>query len=156
MSQWLVENILKGIKQAHELYYGLVLLVGPSGSGKTIVLQQIHERTGIPLININRELARRLLELNEKQRILQISPLLTDLIQTYPGDIVLLDNLEILFDISLKQDPLRLLLGLSRIKTIGAAWNGIIENNHVVYAMPDHPEYRRYELGNFLVFTPEI
>ncbi|MEN6474686.1 MAG: BREX-3 system P-loop-containing protein BrxF, partial [Syntrophaceae bacterium] len=40
--------------------------------------------------------------------------------------VVLLDNIEILFDVSLKQDPLRLLQGLSRNTTLVAAWSGEI------------------------------
>jgi len=42
------------------------------------------------------------------------------------ADVVLLDNVEVLFDVSLKQDPLRLLQGLSRNKTVVAAWSGEI------------------------------
>jgi hypothetical protein len=38
--------------------------------------------------------------------------------------LVLLDNIELLFDVHLKQDPLRLLQGLSRNKTVVATWNG--------------------------------
>jgi hypothetical protein len=55
---------------------------------------------------------------------------------------VLLDNLELLFDISLKLDPLRCLQDLARDKTIVAAWNGTVTAGHLTYATPDHPEYR--------------
>jgi hypothetical protein len=68
---------------------------------------------------------------------------------------VLLDNIEILFDVSLKQDPLRLLQGLSRHKTIIAAWNGASESGYITYAVPDHREYHRYPVRDFLVASPE-
>jgi hypothetical protein len=94
------------------------------------------------------------------------------------ADVVLLDNIEILFDVSLKQDPLRLLQGLSRNKTVVAAWSGEIrtegrelrteldtsyDSSHItqssslylVYATPDHPEYKRYPVRDFLVVNPE-
>ena len=70
--------------------------------------------------------------------------------------LVLLDNIEILFDVHLKQDPLRLLQGLSRNKTVVAAWNGSIVDGHMTYAVPDHPEYRRYPIRDFLVASPEV
>ena len=35
---------------------------------------------------------------------------------------ILLDNIEVIFDVALKQDPLRLLQRLSRNKTVVAAW----------------------------------
>jgi hypothetical protein len=72
------------------------------------------------------------------------------------GEIVLFDNIEILFDVSLKQDPLRLLQGLSRNKTVVAAWNGSIDGKYMIYAVPDHPEYRRYMVRDFLVASPEV
>ena len=61
--------------------------------------------------------------------------------------LVLLDNIEILFDTALKQDPLRLLQGVSRNRTIVAAWNGTLENGYLIYAAPEHPEHRRYSPG---------
>jgi hypothetical protein len=72
------------------------------------------------------------------------------------GELVLLDNIEILFDVHLKQDPLRLLQGLSRNKTVVAAWNGSIVDGHMTYAVPDHPEYRRYPIRDFLVASPDL
>ncbi|MBU0482850.1 MAG: BREX-3 system P-loop-containing protein BrxF, partial [Proteobacteria bacterium] len=53
------------------------------------------------------------------------------------------------------QDPLRLLQGLSRNKTVVASWNGAIIDGFLTYAEPAHPEYRRYPVHDFLVTNPE-
>jgi hypothetical protein len=68
---------------------------------------------------------------------------------------------------------------LSRNKTIVAAWNGEIRTEsrglrtesssdidlalstqsstrYLTYAVPDHPEYRRYPIRDFLVASPEV
>jgi hypothetical protein len=37
-----------------------------------------------------------------------------------------------------------------------AAWNGSIVDGHMTYAVPDHPEYRRYPIRDFLVASPEV
>ena len=71
-----------------------------------------------------------------------------------PENLILLDNIEILFDVALKQDPLRLLQGLSRNKTIIASWNGSIDKDSLTYAVPGHPEYRRYSSRDLLIATP--
>jgi hypothetical protein len=71
------------------------------------------------------------------------------------ADVILLDNVEVIFDVSLKQDPLRLLQGLSRNKTVVVAWSGSIQGKHLVYGTPDHPEYRRYPLRDLQVVSPE-
>jgi hypothetical protein len=149
------EEIIDKINQAHELYHRLVLVVGTSGSGKTSFLQEVSKQTGFRYINLNLELSRALLELTERQRILRL-PLLVDEIIGKPVDqVVLIDNIEILFEVSLKQDPLRLLQQISRNRTVVATWNGTIAGGYLTYAETNHPEYRRYPAHDLLVVTLE-
>ena len=156
MAEPLADQVMRKIKQADELYHRLMLVVAPAGSGKTTALKEVQERIGAPLINVNLELSRRMLDLTERQRALQLPRLLREIINDAEDEVVLFDNIEILFDVSLKQDPLRLLQGLSRNKTVVAAWNGSIDGDHMIYAVPDHPEYRRYMVRDFLVASPEV
>ena len=155
MAEPLADRVIRRIGQAAELYHRLVMLVAPAGTGKTSALQDVHERTKAPLVNVNLELSRRMLDLTERQRALQLPRLLAEIVGASAAEVILLDNIEVLFDVSLKQDPLRLLQGLSRNKTVVAAWSGSIDGEHMVYATPDHPEYRRYPLRDFLVVNPE-
>jgi AAA+ ATPase superfamily predicted ATPase len=149
------EEIIDKVNQAHELYHRLVLIVGPSGSGKTSLIQEVSKQTGFRYINLNLELSRALLELTERQRILRL-PLLVDEIIGKTGDqVVLTDNIEILFEVSLKQDPLRLLQQISRNRTVVATWNGTIAGGYLTYAAPNHPEYRRYPAHDLLAVTLE-
>ena len=155
MTESLADQIVQKINQAAALYYRLILVVAPAGAGKTAALQDVQDRTGAHLINVNLALSRHLLELTERQRILQLLPLLEKIVGN-DNEIVLLDTIEVLFDISLKQDPLRLLQRLSRNKTIVAAWNGTIDEDSLIYATPTHPEYKRYPIQDFLVVSPAI
>lgn len=150
MAEPLADGVIRRIGQAAELYYRLVMLVAPAGAGKTAALQDVHERTAAPLVNANLELSRRMLDLTGRQRALQLPRLLAEIVGASAAEVILLDNVEVLFDVSLKQDPLRLLQGLSRNKTVVAAWSGTIDGEHMLYATPDHPEYRRYPLRDFL------
>lgn len=167
MAEPLADQVLRKIGEARKLYHRLILMVGPAGSGKTSALQEVSARASAPLVNVNLELSRRMLDLTERQRALQLPRLLGEIMGEATGDLpaatgaaqaglVLLDNIEILFDVHLKQDPLRLLQGLSRNKTVVAAWNGSIVDGHMTYAVPDHPEYRRYPIRDFLVASPEV
>jgi len=156
MAEPLADQIMRKIKQSAELYHRLMLVVAPAGAGKTTALLDIQDRTGAPLVNVNLELSRRMLDLTERQRALQLPRLLRDLVSKSEGEMILLDNIEILFDVGLKQDPLRLLQGLSRNKTVVAAWNGTIVEDSLTYAAPAHPEYRRYPMRDFLVASPEV
>jgi hypothetical protein len=154
MAEPLADSVIKKIRQAAELYHRLVMVVAPAGAGKTATLQDVHARTAAPLFNANLELSRRMLELTERQRVLHLPGIFADLVGAFETDVVLLDNIEVLFDVSLRQDPLRLLQRLARNKTIVATWNGSIVGEHMIYATPSHPEYKRYPLHDLLIVNP--
>ena len=149
------ETVLESIRAAGTLYNRLVLLVAGSGSGKTQLLRRISEELRSPLVNVNFELSRRMLDLTERQRALRLPRLFRDIVDKADSEVILLDNLEVLFDFGLRQDPLRLLQNLSRDRTLVASWNGAINGRYMTYATPEHPEYRRYPVQGFLVAGPE-
>ena len=151
----LPEAVIERIGHAENLYHRLVLVVGAGGSGKTVALRDLADRTGAPLINVGAELSCRLLDLTEWQRPIRAAPLLERIVAETEGSVVLLDNLELLFDAALRQDPLRVLQSLSRKRTVVAAWSGSMEGGHVLYAVPEHPEYRRYPVDGVLVVDAE-
>ena len=154
MAEPLAEQILGKVEQVATLYYRLLLVVAPAGAGKTTALQDVRDRAGIPLVNVNLELSCRMLELTERQRALQLPHILREIVSNGDNVMILLDNIEVLFDLTLQQDPLRLLQGLSRNRTVVAAWNGSVSNGSLTYATPDHPEYRRYPIRDHLVVSP--
>lgn len=156
MAEPLADQIIWQSKQAADLYHRLVLLVALAGAGKTAALKDVQGRIGAPLVNINLELSRLMLELTERQRALQLPQILREIVNMGGSEIILLDNIEIIFDVGLKQDPLRLLQGLSRNKTVIAAWNGTIIEDSLTYAVQGHPEYRRYPIHDFLVAGPQV
>jgi hypothetical protein len=151
----LSEKVFARLDSAAELYHRLILVAAPSGSGKTVALQDIAKRTGAPLLNLNLEVSRRLLDLTGRQRALELPRVLAEVVGKEES-VVLLDNIEILFDVTLEQDPLRLLQGLSRNRTVVVSWNGLVDNGYLTYGMPEHPEYRRYPTRDLVVVCPGV
>lgn len=144
------EKVKQFLKAADNQYYKLVLLVGKAGSGKTVVLNDVANELGVPVINVNLKLSEKLLELTPKQRALHLPQLLDNIIDTNYS-IKVLDNLEILFDTELKQNPFRLLQNISRNHLVIASWNGLLKDGKLIYAEPDHPEYQKYDLEDTLI-----
>jgi ABC-type transporter Mla maintaining outer membrane lipid asymmetry ATPase subunit MlaF len=142
-----LQTILSSLKTAKDLYHKLVLAVGPSGSGKTEALKQIAAQENTSVINVNLEISSRLLELTGKQRKTKLQTLFNNIVDQAQSPVIL-DNLEILFDMELEQDPLRLLQHASRNKLILASWNGILQDKKLLYAEITHPEYRVYEASD--------
>lgn len=141
----------QAIEQAASQYYRLVVLAGTPGSGKTAALQSVSQQFGYPIVNVNLELSKRMLELTRTQRSRQVERLLKEVVAAAPGDVVLLDNLEILFDTALEVEPLRLLQVSSRNRTIVASWNGSFRDGTLTYAEPGHPEFIQFKQTDAVV-----
>lgn len=155
MQRSLSEQLIERIHPVALLYHRLLLVVAPAGAGKTQALQDVAAVTGATMINLSLELSRALLELTERQRPLRVGRLLDQIANDAGASVLLLDNTELLFDPVLQQDPLRSLQQLSRRQTIVASWSGRVEGDYLVYARPDHPEYRRYPIAELQIVTPD-
>ena len=144
MASSFADRIFEQAPDAAGLYHRLVLAVGSAQEGKTIALRQLAESEGWPRINVNLKLAEKLLDLTHRQRAVRVAALLDDVVKEDEAPVVLLDNIEMLFATELSQDPLRLLQGLSRNRTVIAAWPGAYDGQSLTYAEPGHAEFRKY------------
>ena len=149
-TQSAVDQIRERLAGIADVYNRLVLLVGHSGSGRTAALRLLADAEKVPVLNVGADISRRLLDLTERQRVLQLPKLLKEVVAAYPSDLALLDNTEVLFNPALMQDPLRLLQGLSRDRTVVASWLGDVDDRHLTYAVPEHPEFRQYPSDGLL------
>lgn len=144
-----VDDIMKqlttALDEAGRSYHRLVLLIGPSESGKTQLLWQLADVRGCDVLNVNLEFSQRMLDVSRGRRPKQADRVFREIITSQSTDLVLLDNLEVLFDMTLKLNPLPLLQLASRNKTIVASWNGTLNDGLLSYAEPDHPEYKSYK-----------
>ncbi len=151
MSESLFDRIVSGATEAAGLYHRLVLVVGPARTGKTSALRTATEAAGWPVLNLNLQLSERLLELTKRQRAISVSRLVDDIVGSVGGDTAALDNVELLFDPELAVDPLRLLQGISRDRTLIVAWPGETDGTNLTYARPGHPEARRYDRPDAII-----
>lgn len=130
------------------LHSQLILLVAPPGSGKTALLGAYANQRGAPVLAVGASLGAALAALPRKQRPLQAGTLLRELAAPLAGGKLplLLDNLELLFDASLRLNPILLLKNLARGRVVVAAWPGEVRQTthgtRLIYARRGHPEYR--------------
>ncbi len=146
-------QIAKQVSEASRLYHRVVLVVGLARSGKTFALHELEAKHGWPHVNVNLALSERLLDLTTRQRALRVARIVDDIVKEMKGDVIMLDNIEMLFHPDLKQDPLRLLQSLSRNRTVVATWRGVMRGEALVYASPEHPEYRRFDDPQALIVS---
>jgi len=150
MPATLGEQVIERISEAGLQYSRLILLVGPPGAGKTKVLRRLADDKGFRYFDVGLELARALLDLSVRERSLRARRTLEDLVGS-SCPVVILDNIEILFDVALRLEPLGCLQAMARSRTIVAAWNGEVSEGHLTYAVPGHPEFKRYPVAGLLM-----
>jgi hypothetical protein len=139
------------------LHSRLILLIGPPRSGKTALLNSFGERMGMVPLNIGSELGRQLMPVPHKQRHLQAGNLLRELADIHvTGDLLLIDNIELLFDPTLQLSPLDLLKKQAHTKKVVAVWPGELRGegrtSRLTYAEMGHPEQRDYATDGVVLF----
>ena len=155
MAAHLSQRIIEQVQGAATLYHRLILVTGPPRTGKTTALRELQANQSWPLVNVNLTLSERLLELTTRQRALKVAGLLDKLAKEHESDVLILDNTEVLFSLELQQDPLRLLQGLARNRTVIAAWAGEYQGTNLTYADATHPERRRYSKPDAVIVPTE-
>lgn len=138
------------------LHSKLILLVGRPGCGKSALLAELANRRGMKVMNVGAVLGGRLAAMPQRQRALQANVVMRELTDEYAsGDLVLLDNIELLFDRALKLDPLDLLKRHAHARRVVAVWPGELRDGRLSYAEMGHPEYQDYGLEGVVPFEIE-
>lgn len=145
----MLSRLKRLVDEVAPLHSKLILLIGPPGCGKTTLLLGLAEQTGTPVTNVGLELGRRLAAIAHAQRRIQAGNLLREIAEAHTsGDVLLLDNVELLFDASLALNPLELLKRLAHARRVVAVWPGELRRgssaSRLTYAEMGHPEYRDY------------
>lgn len=140
MTEVNLPSLMDVIGATRESYYKLIILAGSSGSGKTPLLQRLSRDTNLPLFNLNLLLSERLLGLSRRQRALQVEGLALEIIDEHSRAGVCLDNTELLFDSTLRLNPLVFLQEASRNRLTVAGWNGTVSRGELRFGYLGHPD----------------
>lgn len=97
---------------------------------------------GCVAINVSLALSQRLLGVALPHRQIQSPSILADVLAG--EEPALLYDLELLFELALQLDPLRVMRAASRSRLLLALWPGTLEDGNLTYAEPDHPQHRQY------------
>ncbi|MBB5374026.1 BREX-3 system P-loop-containing protein BrxF [Acidocella aromatica] len=139
------------IGEVSDLQSKLILLVG--SSGKTRLLRALARRLNTSPRNVGVELGRRLAATPISDRGFSTNESLREVTDDVRNGVpLLLDNLEVLFEPSLKINPLNVIKLLAHSRLVIAAWPGEMRNDRLIYAGIGHPEHRDYTRDGVVVF----
>ncbi len=148
-AEWLhalASQIQDVLPRTRDAYYKLILAVGPARTGKTAALTELAAQHSWPRLNVNLCLSERLLELTHRQRAIRVAGILDDMVRAENSDVVLLDNIELLFADGAGAGPAS--AACSRCLGTERSWprgRAASTERALTYAEPGHPEARRYQ-----------
>ncbi|MBY6083623.1 BREX-3 system P-loop-containing protein BrxF [Ruegeria arenilitoris] len=146
-----LERLVEDVSTAHSK---LVLLIGEPGTGKSRLLGSLAERRTTSVLNAGAALGRELLTIPRSRRHLHAAEIFRNLAHGIGSDeLLLVDNIEILFDRTLKLNPLDLLKRQAQSYRTVAAWPGKLRQNRLTYAETGHPEHQDYAIDGLVPFV---
>jgi hypothetical protein len=149
----MIDSLEKLIGDLSGLNNRLILLHSSGAAGKTALLTELSARRNAPILNVGVELGRNLLIIPTTQRRLSGPDLFNQLAREFSkNSLLLVDNVEILFDRHLALNPLDLLRRQAQHHRVVAAWPGDIRNDRLTYATKGHTEYQDYALEGLVPF----
>ena len=103
MGSSMLERLNQLVDDIQSLNSKLILLIGPPRSGKTRLLDELAKQRQVPVFKVGGSLGRQLLAVPNAQRHLSAAALLSELAADHSRDgLVIFDNIELLFDQSLR------------------------------------------------------
>ena len=149
----MIEKLHGLVEDISGLNSKLVLLIGPPRSGKSNLLGQLAARRQVRVLSIGAALGRELLTVPSTRRHLQAADLLKDLADDFASHgLLLMDNIELLFDRTLQLSPLDLLKRHAHARRVVAVWPGDLREDRLSYATTGHPEHQDYGIDGLVPF----
>ena len=128
-----------------------LLLVHPAVSRLEDAANELLSVYDWPRLSVGRELSPVLLSETPQRRSRTVRQWMkTHLRDISPGP-VLCTEIDLLFELTLKLDPLRLICDVSRVTRLVVTWPGSYVDDVLAYAVPDHSHYRTWRKPEVLI-----
>lgn len=149
----MIEKLDQLVEDIAGLNGKLILLIGPPRSGKSDLIQNFAKHRQARVLSVGAALGRELLTVPSARRHLLIADLLKELAdRTASQGLLLLDNIELLFDRTLQIRALDLLKRHAHVRRVVAVWPGELLEGRLSYAAAGHPEHQDYGLDGLVPF----
>ncbi len=143
-----MQFVVECVREAQKNPEQLVLIVGQPGSGKSKLLRELATMRGWEYVDCNALLTEEFLELIPKVRSQEAPVIMGKILADKDADVILLDDMQVLFAPVLKIDPLQLIKQLSKKQTILAAWPGEFDGNNLLFHQIGQKDDQTYKASN--------
>lgn len=143
LTEQLLQHVQNACLEAEYRSFKLVLVTIPKELHREIEAEILNN--SIFFVNLSKELARKLVSLSIKDRVRRLEAEV-DNIANDCGSSIWLTKLDVLFEPTLENDPMRLLKSIAKSQAVVAIWPGEITETSVVYSKPGKSDYKTYSL----------
>lgn len=152
----MVTTIDQKIDALGSLNCKLAFIVGKNQAVREYLLERIIEKRRVSALNISWLLSEALSQLTAAERPLAAAAQLKELAAAYErSNLILMHRIEVLFDQSLRLDPVLTLRRLADRRRIVAIWPGEYDGHKLMYAELGHPEYRRSQPDSIVILDAQ-
>lgn len=141
--EWVIELVEIKIEEKRLDYNHFIVLCWNNNTE----IKHFFEKIDFPILNINRIVSERLLNIPSKIQAIKTQQIITEVIRNNPQEVIVIDNFELLFSPILKVKSIELFRALSRYKTIIVIWRYFYSHSKLVYASPGHIEYQEIHIN---------
>ena len=135
--------------------YDCLLLVHPDIQILEKLSSEI-QGMGVSHLNISKELSISLMTISASERSRFSQKWVNDTLTMFQNSPVLCTCPDLLFNPSLKIDPLSLIRQAARIKQLIVLWPGEYSTNTLSYAVPEHHHFRTWKVTDSLLRQPVV
>jgi hypothetical protein len=98
--------------------------------------------------NLNLVLSKKLVDVPQELRAFSIYSILNELAQSL-DNAVCFENITMLMNPAYQLDVIKLFCDLARTNRVAFVWPGTFDGTNLVYANPNEPDYKRYQISNY-------
>ena len=112
--------------------------------------------SGLSHLNINKELSFSLLNISAYERSRFSQNWMLETLATFQNSPIMCTSPDLLFEPSLKIDPLALFRQCARIKQLVVLWPGEYSAKTLSYAVPEHHHFRTWKVTDSMLLQPVV
>lgn len=137
----IVIELQADLARARREHFRLVWLAGGKSIDRTAILRALAEADEGMYVDLGKKMSSLLIDIPAPLRTASVEDCFATCLGVSSDEIVIIDHLEILFEPSLKINPIALIQSASRSRIILASWPGVINGKHLAFGSTDHPEF---------------
>ena len=136
-----VTDLQANLANALGEHFRLVWLAGGTASERSVLLRALAEAEDGVFIEVGKSMSEALIEIPVPLRTASVEDSFAQSLVHSAGNVACLDHLEVLFEPSLRINPVALIQRASRYTLLAASWPGTVEGGRLTFGPPGHPAH---------------